>query len=437
VDIFVIQGGRPLAGHVRTSGAKNSVLPILAAALLTEGTLTLDNVPDLSDVRTMLRILEMLGGSVENLGENRIAIRTDPTAQPVAPWDLVRKMRASFEVFGPLLARRGRAEVSYPGGCSIGVRPVDAHIRGFEALGARVRTQEGYVVAEAPSGGLPGGEAYLATSSGSSVGATRNVMMAAVLARGRSVLSCAACEPEVVDLANCLNAMGAKIHGAGSPTIEIEGVEHLHGAAHTVIPDRIEAGTFVVAGAITGSQVRVEGCRPEHLTALLDALYRAGVGIERGRDWIETQPRDLTQRLRPTDITTQPYPGFPTDLQAQWMALMTLADGVSVITERIFPDRYMHLAEILRLGARIRRQETAAVVEGVENLSGASIMASDLRASAALVLAGLVAKGQTQVHRVYHIDRGYERFEERLSALGADIHRETVAGEGLPVERAG
>jgi UDP-N-acetylglucosamine 1-carboxyvinyltransferase len=429
VDIFVIQGGRPLAGRVATAGAKNSVLPILAAALLTEGTLTLDNVPDLSDVRTMLRILEMLGGRVERKGENRIEVSTDPTAQPVAPWDLVRKMRASFEVFGPLLARRGRAEVSYPGGCSIGVRPVDAHIRGFEALGARVRTQEGYVVAEAPPGGLPGGEAYLATSSGSSVGATRNVMMAAVLARGRSVLQCAACEPEVVDLANCLNAMGAKISGAGSPTIEIEGVEGLHGAEHRVIPDRIEAGTFVVAGAITGSRVRVEGCRPEHLTALLDALYRSGVGIERGRDWIETQPRDPEERLRPTDITTQPYPGFPTDLQAQWMALMALADGVSVITERIFPDRYMHLAEILRLGARIRRQETAAVVEGVQHLSGASIMASDLRASAALVLAGLVAHGQTVVHRVYHIDRGYERIEERLSGLGATIRREAEALE--------
>jgi UDP-N-acetylglucosamine 1-carboxyvinyltransferase len=425
LDIFVIRGGTPLAGSVRTAGAKNSVLPILAASLLTEETLSLSNVPDLSDVRTMLRILEMLGAEVEHTAPNALDIRTRPSVQPVAPWDLVRKMRASFEVFGPLLGRRGRAEVSYPGGCSIGVRPVDAHIRGFEALGARIRTQEGYVVAEAPPGGLPGGEAYLATSSGSSVGATRNVMMAAVLARGRSVLSCAACEPEVVDLAHCLIAMGAKIQGAGSPTIEIEGVETLHGAQHRVIPDRIEAGTYVVAGAITGGRVRVEDCRPEHLTALLDALYRAGVGIERGRDWIETQPRNIERdRLRPTDITTQPYPGFPTDLQAQWMALMALADGVSVITERIFPDRYMHLAEILRLGARIRRQETAAVVEGVPSLSGAAIMASDLRASAALVLAGLVAKGQTQVHRVYHIDRGYERIEERLSAMGATILRE-------------
>jgi len=426
VDIFVIQGGKALAGSLPTAGAKNSALPILAASLLTEETLALDNVPDLSDVRTMLRILEMLGAQVTHVGPGSIELRTKPAQQPVAPWDLVRTMRASFEVFGPLLARRGRAEVSYPGGCSIGVRPVDAHLRGFEALGAKVRTQEGYVVAEAPPGGLKGGVAYLATSSGSSVGATRNVMMAAVLARGRSVLSCAACEPEVVDLADCLNAMGAKVYGAGSPTIEVEGVEALHGARHTVIPDRIEAGTFLVAGAITGGRVRVEGCRPLHLTALLDALYRSGVGIERGPDWLETQPRDVAERLHPTDVTTQPYPGFPTDLQAQWMALMTLADGVSVITERIFPDRYMHMAELLRLGARIRRQETAAVVEGVPALSGASLMASDLRASAALVLAGLVSSGQTQVHRVYHIDRGYERIEQRVARLGGTIRRETL-----------
>jgi UDP-N-acetylglucosamine 1-carboxyvinyltransferase len=426
LDIFVLKGGTRLEGSVHTAGAKNSVLPILAAALLTEETLALDNVPDLSDVRTMLRILELLGAEVERPAPGRLEIRTHPASEPVAPWDLVRTMRASFEVLGPLLARRGRAEVSHPGGCLIGVRPVDAHVRGLEALGARIRTAEGYVVAEAPRGGLKGGEAYLATSSGSSVGATRNVMMAAVLARGRSVLSCAACEPEVVDLANCLNAMGARIHGAGSPTIEIEGVEALHGARHAVIPDRIEAGTYLAAGVLSGGRVRVEGCRPEHLTALLDALHRSGASIERGPDWLESQPRDPRDRLRPTDVTTQPYPGFPTDLQAQWMALMALADGVSVVTERIFPDRYMHLAELLRLGARIRRQGTAAVVEGVPELSGASIMASDLRASAALVLAGLVARGQTQVHRVYHIDRGYERIEERLAGLGADIRRESL-----------
>ncbi len=427
MDILVIRGGTGLEGSVRTGGAKNSVLPILAAALLSDEPLEIENVPDLVDVRTMIRILELLGGEARRTREGCLEVRTDPLAEPVAPWNLVRTMRASFEVLGPLLARRGRAEVSHPGGCLIGVRPVDAHIRGLEALGARIRTEEGYVVAEAPPGGLRGGEAYLATSSGSSVGATRNVMMAAVLARGRSVLQCAACEPEVVDLANCLNAMGARISGAGSPTIEIEGVDGLHGAHHRVIPDRIEAGTYLVAGAITGGRVRVEGCRPEHLTALLDALFRSGASIERGPDWLEAQPKDARDRLRPTDVTTQPYPGFPTDLQAQWMALMCLAEGVSVITERIFPDRYMHLAELLRLGARIRRQGTAAVVEGVPALSGASVMASDLRASAALVLAGLVARGQTQVHRVYHIDRGYERIEQRLAGLGAEIQREKVS----------
>ncbi len=429
MDIFVVQGGKDLAGAVQTAGAKNSVLPILAAALLSEETLSIENVPDLVDVRTMVRILEMLGAEVQRPGPGRLELRTEPAAEPVAAWDLVRTMRASFEVLGPLLARRGRAEVSHPGGCSIGVRPIDAHIRGLETLGARIRMQEGYVMAEAPPGGLRGSEVYLATSSGSSVGATRNVMMAAVLARGRSVLQCAACEPEVVDLANCLNAMGARIQGAGSPTIEIEGVERLGGAHHRVIPDRIEAGTFLVAGVITGGRVRIEGCRPEHLTALLDALFRAGASIERGPDWLETQPRDPAERLRPTDVTTQPYPGFPTDLQAQWMVLMCLANGVSVITERIFPDRYMHLAELLRLGARIRRQGTAAVVEGMQGLSGASIMASDLRASAALVLAGLVAEGRTHVHRVYHIDRGYERIEERLARLGADISRESEKSE--------
>ena len=429
MDIFLVEGGRALEGSVRVAGAKNSVLPILAASLLTEETLSIDNVPDLHDVKTMLGILELLGGRIERVGPGRIDVRTDPPSAPVATWDLVRQMRASFEVLGPLLARRGRGEVSYPGGCLLGVRPVDVHLRGLESLGASVRTAEGYVIAEAPSGGLRGAEIYLGTPFGSSVGATRNVLMAAVLARGRTVLQCAACEPEVVDLANCLNAMGAKIQGAGSPTIEIDGVEGLHGATHAVIPDRIEAGTFLVAGAITGGRVRVEGCRPGHLTALLDALFRAGTGFERGTDWIETQPRREADRLRPTDVTTQPYPGFPTDLQAQWMALMCLADGVSVITERIFPDRYMHLAELLRLGARIRRQGSAAVVEGSRSLSGASIMASDLRASAALVLAGLVAQGESQVHRVYHIDRGYERIEERLARLGARIRREALPGK--------
>jgi UDP-N-acetylglucosamine 1-carboxyvinyltransferase len=332
-------------------------------------------------------------------------------------------MRASFEVLGPLLARCGRAQVSYPGGCVLGLRPVDVHLKGLEALGARITTTAGYVLAEAPPGGLRGGEIYLGTPFGSSVGATRNVLLAAVLARGTTVLQSAACEPEITDLVHCLIKMGARILGAGSPTLVVEGVERLSGTTHAVIPDRIEAGTFVAAGAATGGRVRVEGCRPEHLTSFLHALHHAGVAVERGPDWLETQPRDLAERLRATDVTTQPYPGFPTDLQAQWISLMALADGISVVTERIFADRYMHLAELLRLGARVRRQGSTAVVEGTRELSGASLMASDLRASAALVIAGLVAGGRTEIHRVYHIDRGYERIEERLAALGARIHR--------------
>ena len=342
-----------------------------------------------------------------------------------APWELVRKMRASFGVLGPLLARTGRAVVSLPGGCVFGVRPVDVHEKGMRALGARVRIEGGNVVAEAPPRGLEGAEIYLGTPFGSSVGGTMNVMLAATLARGRTVIQCAACEPEVVDLAQCLNAMGARISGHGSPTIAIDGVERLGGTRHEVLPDRIEAGTYLLAGAITGGRVRVERCRPDHLSALLDAFSKAGVGFQRGPDWIETLPRGLRDpRLKPTDVTTQPYPGFPTDLQAQWMALMTLADGVSVVTERIFSDRYMHLAELLRLGAHVRRQGSTAVVEGILRLSGASVMASDLRASAALVLAALVAEGRSEVHRVYHIDRGYERIEERLQSLGAAIRRE-------------
>ena len=409
---------------MHNAGAKNACLSILSASLLTPETLTLTNLPRLSDVETMIGILRGLGTAVERSG-GTAHCTTEDVPDPTASWDLVRKMRASFEVLGPLLGRCGRARVSYPGGCLIGVRPVDTHLRGLEALGARVRTEAGYVVAEAPRGGLRGSDVYLGTPAGASVGATRNVLMAAVLAKGTSVLSSAACEPEVVDLADCLNAMGARIEGAGSPTITVHGVEGLGGATHAIIPDRIEAGTYLVAGALTGGRVRVAGLRPDHHSALLDAFARAHVPLERGPDWIETQPRDLgADPLEPTDVTTQPYPGFPTDLQAQWMALMLAAPGVSIVTETIFEDRYMHLAELARLGASVRRQANAAIVCGGRELSGANLTASDLRASAALVLAGLVAKGETAVHRVYHIDRGYERIEERLGDLGAEIRRE-------------
>ncbi|MEX1026262.1 MAG: UDP-N-acetylglucosamine 1-carboxyvinyltransferase [Planctomycetota bacterium] len=428
LESFRIEGGTPLAGVVRVGGAKNAVLPILAAALLTDEPVEVRNVPDLADVATMVRILEELGAEVLHDRAER-TIRVQARAiEPVAPWELVRKMRASFEVLGPLLGRFGRAEVSYPGGCVFGVRPVDVHLKGFEGLGAVVETEAGYVRATARGERLAGGDVFLGTPSGASVGATRNVLMGAVLATGTSRLLSAACEPEVVDLCRLLVSMGAKIDGIGSPILVIEGVERLRGTIHEVIPDRIEAGTYLAAGAITGGRVRVEGCVPDDLAAELDLFHKAGIAVERGPTWVEVQERDVqAERLRPTDVTTQPHPGFPTDMQAQWMALMCLADGVSLLTERIFPDRYMHMAELLRLGAKVRRQGSAAVVHGIPKLSGASVMASDLRASASLVLAGLVADGVTEVHRVYHIDRGYERIEERLRALGARIER--VAGQ--------
>ena len=433
MDKFVIEGGHPLEGSVAVRGSKNAVLPVLAAALLTDQPLVVRNAPRLSDVDTMLSVLRDLDCSAERNADGSVEVRATAKPQVRAAWDNVRKMRGSVAVLGPLLARTGRAEVSLPGGCVFGVRPIDVHLKGMEALGARVKIEHGYVVAEAPRG-LRGAEMFLGSAFGSSVLGTANVMMAATLAKGRTVIQGAACEPEVEDLGNCLLAMGAKIKGLGSPKIEIEGVDDLHGAEWSVIPDRIEAGTYAIAGAMVGGRVRVTGCRTEHLAALLDRMYEARVPFDCGEDWIETEPyhpRDPARRPRATDVTTLPHPGFPTDLQAQWMALMTLADGISVITECIYPDRYMHIAELARLGANIRRQGTTAIVQGTERLSGAQVMASDLRASAALVLAGLVAEGTTEVHRVYHIDRGYERIEERLQALGAVIRR---VDEKEPVE---
>ena len=425
MEKLIVEGGRRLEGSVRCAGSKNAVLPILAASLLGRGTLRLTRVPRLSDVGTMLEILRALGAEGEQDGE-RIEINCAGDISPKAPWELVRRMRGSVCVLGPLLARFGRAEVSLPGGCVFGVRPIDVHLKGLRNLGARVRVEHGYVIAEAPPGGLRGARMYLGSAFGSSVLGTANVMMAATLARGTTVIQGAACEPEVVDLAETLNAMGARIEGQGSPMLTIEGVEELSGAEHEVIPDRIEAGTYVIAGALTGGRVRVEGCRPDHMAVLLDRLWDAQVPFDAGEDWIETSAYDPLERPpRSTDVTTHAYPGFPTDLQAQWMALMTRADGLSIITERIYPDRWMHLPELERLGAHVRRQESAAVVRGSQPLSGAPVTASDLRASAALVLAGLVAEGTTEVHRVYHIDRGYERIEQRLQRLGAAVRRES------------
>jgi UDP-N-acetylglucosamine 1-carboxyvinyltransferase len=422
VDKFVVEGGVPLKGRVTAAGAKNAVLPMMAAALLGDGPVRLKRSPRLSDVSTMFEVLSDLGCDGQQHADGTIELVCPNTPNVLAPWEQVRKMRASVCVLGPLTARAGRAEVSLPGGCVFGVRPIDVHLKGLEALGAKVEIEGGYVKTTARKG-LRGAEIFLGTAFGPSVTGTMNVLMAATLAEGTTVIHGAACEPEVTDLCVLLNAMGAKIAGIGSPRLEIQGVARLGGAEHRVVADRIEAGTYLVAGAITGGTVRVDDCKPGHLVALTDRLREAGFGVERGENWIEVHGEGYGVRPRPTDVTTQPFPGFPTDLQAQWMALMCRAEGVSLVTERIYPDRYMHLPELVRMGGRIRRQEATAIVEGASRLSGAPVMASDLRASAALVLAGLVAEGTTEVHRVYHIDRGYERIDERLQALGAKVRR--------------
>lgn len=425
MDKLIIEGGRPLEGTIRTCGSKNAVLPILAASLLTGETLRITGAPRLADVSTMLDILRDLGAEADQAEDGTIEISAEGDIRGEAPWERVRRMRGSVCVMGPLLTRLGRAKVSLPGGCAFGVRPIDIHLKGLRALGAKVRIEHGYVVCEAPPGGLRGGRVFLGSANGPSVLGTANVVMAATLARGVTTIEQAACEPEIVDLCDCLVSMGAKISGQGSPMITVEGVDELHGAEHPVIPDRIEAGTYVLAGALAGGQVRVENCVPTHLGALLDRMTEARVPYTVGENWIETEAYDLGERPpRSTDVTTHAYPGFPTDLQAQWMALMTRAEGLSIITERIFSDRWMHVPELERLGAQLRRQNTAVVVRGTRELSGAPVMASDLRASAALVMAGLVARGTTEVHRVYHIDRGYEAIEERLQGIGAAIRRE-------------
>lgn len=402
------------------SGSKNATLPILAASLLTESPLVLKNAPALRDIELMIQLLRVLGVSAERRHDGAVSAKTIEENEDTAPYEMVSQMRGSVCVLGPLLAKRRRAKVSLPGGCVIGVRPIDLHLKGLAALGAKISVEHGYVVAEAPNG-LQGADIYLGSSFGPSVLGTCNVMMAATLAKGRTVIENAACEPEVEDLGHWLKAMGAKIRGAGSHRIEIDGVSELGGHEGNVIADRIEAGTFVLAGVISNGEVSVENCQPEHLSALFDKLESAGANFEIGRGMIRTYPSETP--LRAIDMTTLPYPGFPTDLQAQWMSLMAITPGVSVISERIYPDRFMHVAEMLRLGAQIRRDGPHAIVQGSTRLSGAMVMASDLRASAALVLAGLVSEGETELQRVYHIDRGYERIEEKLNALGASINR--------------
>jgi len=413
---IVISGGAPLNGEVQISGAKNAVLPILASTLLADGPMTITNVPHLHDVTTTMELLGQMGVSLEI--DERMRINIDPrtTNRYFAPYDLVKTMRASILVLGPLVARFGEADVSLPGGCAIGSRPVDLHIKGLQALGADVSVENGYIRARAKR--LKGARVHfdIVTVTG-----TENIMMAAALAKGTTVLENAAQEPEVVDLANCLNAMGAKIFGAGSETIVIEGVERLNGTDYDVLPDRIETGTFLVAGAISGGRVLAKRARPDTLDVVLQKLEDAGAEITTGEDWIQLDMRG--RKPKAVDIITAPYPAFPTDMQAQFTALNAVAEGVGVITETVFENRFMHVQELQRLGADIHVDGNTATIHGVDTMTGAPIMATDLRASACLVLAGLAAKGDTTVDRVYHIDRGYENIEEKLGSLGAHIRR--------------
>ena len=413
---IVISGGEPLNGDVWISGAKNAVLPILASTLLADGPVSISNVPHLHDVTTTMELLGQMGVSLEI--DERMRINIDPrtTDRYFAPYDLVKTMRASILVLGPLVARFGQADVSLPGGCAIGSRPVDLHIKGLQALGAEVSVENGYIKARAKR--LKGARINMDIVT---VTGTENIMMAATLAKGTTVIENAAQEPEVIDLANCLNSMGAKIEGAGSATIVIEGVEQLHGTQYDVLPDRIETGTFLVAGAISGGRVMAKRARPKTLDAVLNKLEEAGAEITTGEDWVQLDMHG--RKPKAVNITTAPYPAFPTDMQAQFTALNAVAEGVGVITETVFENRFMHVHELHRLGADIRLEGNTAIIQGVESMTGAPIMATDLRASACLVLAGLAAKGDTTVDRVYHIDRGYENIEEKLSTLGAKIRR--------------
>lgn len=416
MDSLLIKGGVPLHGDVTISGAKNAVLPLMAAALLTSEPCIIRRVPDLSDVKFMGQILTSLGAVVK-FEDDTVTIQA-AKIKDFGDYDLIRKMRGSICIMGPLLGRLRKATVSLPGGCIIGARPIDLHLKGFEGLGAKITVESGYVKARAKK--LLGADLFLGGRAGPTVLGTANLMMAATLAEGVTIIESAACEPEVIDLANFLNAMGAKIIGAGSPTITITGVEVLHGAQHEVIPDRIEAATFAIAAAATDGEVTIHGARADHMHAVLDKLREAGVKVERIGPALRVK---RGTRLKPLDITTLPYAGFPTDVQAQMMLLMCLIPGISIITERIFESRFMHVSELARLGADISIEGPSAIVKGGKPLSGAPVMASDLRASAALVLAGLAAKGATQVNRIYHLDRGYEKIDGKLRHLGARIER--------------
>jgi UDP-N-acetylglucosamine 1-carboxyvinyltransferase len=437
MDMLVVTGGRPLRGRLRASGAKNAALPIMASALLADGVTRLESVPELVDVQTLAHLLRSLGMRVERLES------PDSDARPlelevvndqpsVADYELVRRMRASICVLGPLLARRGRACVSLPGGCNIGDRPVDLHLKGLAALGADLSVERGYIHAKATR--LRGAAIYLGGPFGSTVTGTCNIMSAATLAEGVTTIEAAACEPEVVDLGRCLIGMGARIAGLGTPFLRIEGVDRLQGVSHCVIPDRIEAATLMIAAAITGGDVEIENVRLDHMTAVLEKLREMGAvvdpvplsgaaGVTESTQQLSTVRIRRDGAIRACDCITLPYPGLPTDVQAQFMAALTLANGLSVVTDRVFPDRFLHAPELVRLGARIRREGPTAIIAGVSRLSGANVMASDLRASAALVLAALAAEGETVIRRIYHLDRGYDRLEEKLRSIGALIER--------------
>jgi len=416
MESFLIKGGVPLHGEVTISGSKNAALPILAATLLTDEPCVIRRVPDLSDTRFMVQILQSLGASTR-FEAGTVTVHAKKI-KGYADYELVRKMRGSICIAGPLLARLRKARISLPGGCVIGARPINLHLKGFQALGVKTKIEGGYI--DATVNQLAGNSVFLGGRAGPTVLGTANVMMAATLADGVTVIESAACEPEVVDLANFLNAMGAQIAGAGSPTITITGVKKLHGAEHEVIPDRIEAATFLIAAGATNGEVTLKGARADHLRAVLDKLHEAGVAVERSGTHLIARRKG---KLKPVDITTLPYSGFPTDGQAQMMSLLALAPGISIITERIFESRFMHVSELARLGADIEIEGPSAIVKGGRPLSGAPVMASDLRASAALVIAGLAAKGATQVNRIYHLDRGYEQMDAKLRKLGARIQR--------------
>ncbi len=430
MDAFVIEGAAPLTGSIKANGSKNAALPLMAAALLMDEPLVLSDVPDLADTRNMLHLLAELGCDVPQRPscDEPTTIHAADASPCTARYDIVRTMRGSICTLGPLLARRGHARIAMPGGCAIGDRPVDLHLRGLQALGAEIELDSGDIVATAPTGGLRGASIFLGGAFGPTVLGTANVMSAATLAQGETIIESAACEPEITDLAKLLNAMGAQISGAGSPRITIRGVRELSGTSHRIIPDRIEAGTFLMLGALDGADITVENCPIDALMAVCDRLERIGIDIALTPD----SPTDLMRAtvtvsrrdsLQATRLTTQPHPGFPTDLQAQAMALLCTVRGHSIITERIFPERFLHVPELSRMGAQIFRQGPTAVVSGVDHLVGAPVMASDLRASASLVLAGLAAQGQTIIRRVYHLDRGYASLEDRLVPLGAQIQR--------------